>query len=142
MQKFVHATNCYIFITFPFSLHMPLIATFLPHFLPLIATFSSHFLPLIAIFLSPLPFSFYMPLIATFLSQVLWVGEVLDQNLFRVIVGAKYVIQALELHGCKFPGSLVLHLDNDKWKHTMFTNKSYILACHINKVLQVNVFTV
>ena len=36
----------------------------------------------------------------------------------------------------------MLHPDNDKWKCTMFTNKSYILACHVNKILQVNVFTV
>ena len=36
-----------------------------------------------------------------------------------------YVIQALELHGCMFPGSLLPHLDNDQWKHTMFTNLSF-----------------
>ena len=34
------------------------------------------------------------------------------------------------------------HPDNDQWKHTMFTNKSYISACHVDKILQVNVFTV
>ena len=33
------------------------------------------------------------------------------------------------------------HPDNDQWKHTMFTNKSYISAHHIDKILQVNVIT-
>ena len=33
-----------------------------------------------------------------------------------------YVIQALELHGCMFPGSPLPHPENDQWKHTMFTN--------------------
>ena len=33
------------------------------------------------------------------------------------------MIQALELHGYMFPGSPLLHPDNDKWKHTLFTNK-------------------
>ena len=32
-QNLLHVTNCYIFITFPFSLHMPLIATFSSHYL-------------------------------------------------------------------------------------------------------------
>ena len=26
------------------------------------------------------------------------------------------------------------HLDNDKWKHTMFTNKIYISVCCIDKI--------
>ena len=54
-QKLVHATNCYIFVTFPstnyyifvilpFSFCMPLIATFSSHFLPLITTFLSYYL--------------------------------------------------------------------------------------------------
>ena len=34
-----------------------------------------------------------------------------------------YVIQASELHGCMFPGSLLPHPDHDKWKCTSFTNK-------------------
>ena len=33
------------------------------------------------------------------------------------------------------------HPVNDKWKCTMFTNEFYVSACHINKILQVNVFT-
>ena len=33
----------------------------------------------------------------------------------------------------------MLHPDNDKWKCTMFTNKCYILACHGDKILQVNI---
>ena len=44
------------------------------------------------------------------------------------------MIQALELHGCMFPGSPLLHLDNDKWKCTVFTNKSCISAvCLLSK---------
>ena len=38
-------------------------------------------------------------------------------------LGLNYVIQASELHGCMFPGSPLPHLDNDKWKHTLLTNK-------------------
>ena len=50
-------------------------------------------------------------------------------------LGLKHVIQALELHGCMFPGSLLLHLDNEKWKHTVFTNKPCISAFHFVKTI-------
>ena len=44
-----------------------------------------------------------------------------------------YVIQASELHECMFPGSPLLHLDNDKWKCTSFT---YKLSYFINSLGQ------
>ena len=50
---------------------------------------------------------------------------------------ASYVIQALELHGCMFPGSLLLHPDNDKWKCTMFINKPFISAVHHVKTIYI-----
>ena len=43
-----------------------------------------------------------------------------------------YVIQASELHGWLFPDSPLPHPDNDKWKHTLFTNTFCISAvCYI-----------
>ena len=45
-------------------------------------------------------------------------------------------------YGYMFPGSPLLHLDNDQWKHTMFTNEFYISARHLDKTLQGNVLTV
>ena len=48
---------------------------------------------------------------------------------------ANYMIQALELHGCMFPDSPLLHPDNDKWKHDMFTNKCCISAAHFVKIM-------
>ena len=49
-----------------------------------------------------------------------------------------YVIQALELHGCTFPGSPLPHPDNDQWKHTMFTNLKLLFQVFVTSKLQVN----
>ena len=56
-------------------------------------------------------------------------------TLYLQRLGLNYVIQALELHGCKFPGSPLLHPDNDKWKCTVFTNKPCISALHFVKTI-------
>ena len=109
-RKFVHATNCYIFVKFP-STNCYIVITY-----PSTNCY---------IFIT-LPFSFCMPLIATFASHVLWVGEVLDQNLFRVIVGSQVCDLGIRITWMQVFRLPMLHLDNDKWKCTMFTNKSYI----------------
>ena len=50
-------------------------------------------------------------------------NEKLYIYLYPQRLGLNCVIQALELQGCMFPGSLLPHLDKDKWKCTLFTNK-------------------
>ena len=52
-------------------------------------------------------------------------------------LGLNYVIQALELHGCMSPGSSLPHPDNDKWKHTLFTNKPCISDVHFVKIVHI-----
>ena len=42
-------------------------------------------------------------------------------------------------YGCMFPGFPLLNLDNDQWKHTMFTNEFSISVHHFNNILQGNV---
>ena len=64
--------------------------------------------------------------------------------LFRVIQGWISILNVASkwhqnymsklLHGCMFPGSPLPHLDNDQWKHTMFTNKFCISAHHFDKI--------
>ena len=86
-----------------------------------------------------------MPLIATFLSSDLKFVHAANYYIFIIMktcsregeeqktrtklkfvyvkkTRASYVIQALELHGCTFPGSPLLHPDSDQWKCTVFTN--------------------
>ena len=120
--KFVHVTNYYIFIIIFFeSLCMPLIATFLSSYLKLVhAT------------------NYYIFIIIK--KHVVGRGEEKKTRTKLKFVYVKktrasYVIQALELHGCTFPGSLLLHPDNNKWKHTMFTNKSCISGVHFVKTI-------
>ena len=103
--QFLHATNSYIFATFPFSVHMPLIATF---------------------------------------SSPDWgVGKSSGSKKFKFMVIVGHVcysgigITLVQVSRLPMP-----HLENDKWKCTMFTNKSYIVAHHINKILQVNIYSV
>ena len=81
-----------------------------------------------------------MPLIATFLSHGMHGGKYLDKILFGVIVRA-VCDSGIRITWVQVSRFLVSHSDNDQWKCTMFTNKSYISACHVNKILQVNVFT-
>ena len=48
---------------------------------------------------------------------------------------AKLHDSGIRLHGCMFPGSPLLHPDNDKWKCTMFTNKLCISAvCFVKTI--------
>ena len=49
------------------------------------------------------------------------------------------MIQASELHGHIFPGSLLPYPNNDQLKCTMFTNEFYISACHFDMILQGNI---
>ena len=98
--------------------------------MPLFATFSAVYMPL-----AVLATNYYIVI------STLWVGE----NIWIKFHWGK--VRAVCDSGIRITWVQVsrlpmLHPDNDKWKHTMFTNKSYILACHIDKILQVNVFTV
>ena len=52
------------------------------------------------------------------------------------------ILLGIEITWVHVPRLPVLHLDSDQWKCTMFTNKCYISACHFDKILQMNIFTV
>ena len=82
-----------------------------------------------------------MPPTATFLSHGMSGGNYLDKILFGVIVRAA-CDPGIGITWVQVSRLPVPHPENDQWKHTMFTNKSYISACHIDKILQVNVVTV
>ena len=74
-----------------------------------------------------------MPLIATFSSHGMGGRKYLDKILFGVIVRAAddsgIGITWVQVSRLPMP-----HPDNDQWKCTMFTNKSYISAHHIDKI--------
>ena len=84
------------------------------------------------------PFSLYMPLITTFSSwlwlcwslitaflPVPWLGGNLEgEN--KKLWGDNYVIQASELHGCQFPGSLCHIQTMTDGNAPCFTNYSFI----------------
>ena len=82
-----------------------------------------------------------MPLVATFLSHGMGRGKYLDKILF---CGNSEGIcdSGIRITWVQVSRLPMLHPDNAQWKHTMSTNKSYISACHVDKILQVNIFTV
>ena len=116
-----NVTNCYIFITLPFSFCMPLIPTF-----------SSHYL-----------FDLCIPLITTFLSPNWGVGKKfwLKKKCKFVVMVRQVCDLGIGITWVQVSRLPMPHPDNDKWKCTMFTNKFYVSAHHIDKIVQVNAFT-
>ena len=107
---FVHPTNYYIFGKFPSNVTN------------------------CYIFIT-LPFRFCMPLIPTFSSPKWGVGRSSGSKLmFMVVVGwvCDLAIRITWVQVSRLP---VPHLDNDKWKCTMFPNKLYVSVCLVNNDL-------
>ena len=83
-----------------------------------------------------------MPLIATFSSHVYGSGEILDQKFVFRVIGGQVCDLGIGITWVQVSRLPMPHPDNDQWKCTMFTNKYYISAHYVSKILQMNVFIV